>query len=109
MVAEKVTGSGTPRRQWLLGLQAAILTFAAIVFALLPPDKGPILLVSLGGHGAAGMIGADLRLIGAGRLPGSLVVTGAHPPFVEALTRHGVLILPAVPMLCGAAGKLESK
>jgi hypothetical protein len=109
MTAEKVTESGASRRQWLLGLQAGILTFAAIVFALLPPDKGPILLVSLSGHSAAGLIGADLRLIGAGRLPGSLVVTGVHPSFTEALFRHGVLIFPVMPILCGGGDKKESE
>ena len=93
--------------RWLLALQGLALSIAAALFALLPPDHGPILLVSLGGHGASGLIGPDLRLLGKGRLPGSLVVTGAHPAFMGALLDHEVLILPAVPILCGGAGALE--
>ena len=92
----------------MLVLQGLILSVAAFTFALLPPDKGPILLLSLNGHGATGLIGPDLKLLGAGRLPGSLVVTGAHPSFMDALAGHAVLILPAVPLLCGPVTGLES-
>lgn len=92
----------------MLALQGLILSVAALAFALLPPDKGPILLLSLNGQGAAGLIGPDVKLLGAGRLPGSLIVTGAHPSFVDALTGHAVLVLPAIPLLCGPATGLES-
>lgn len=92
----------------LLATQLIFVTLAAATFALLPADKGPILLVSLGGASATDMVGADLRLLGAGRFPHSLVVTGKRPSFAEALFGHGVLILPALPMLCGSAGTLES-
>lgn len=94
--------------RWLLAAQFTAITLAAATFALLPPDKGPILLVALGGESATRLIGPDLRLVGAGRLPRSLVVTGAHPSFAKALFSHGILILPAVPMLCGSVDRLES-
>lgn len=89
-------------------LQGLALTIASLTFALLPPDKGPILLVSLRGNSAWGLLESDTRLMGKGRFPGSLIVTGAHPPFLEALVEHGVLVLPAVPILCGPADSRES-
>lgn len=93
---------------YLLVVQGIALTMAAITFALLPPDKGPILLVSLRANSASRLVGANLRLVGAGRLPGSLVVAGERPSFMEALVDDAVLILPAVPLLCGSANGLES-
>ena len=89
-------------------MQCLALTLAAITFALLPPDKGPVLLIPLRSHSATRMIGEDLKLLGAGRLPGSLIVTGERPSFTTALFGHAVLILPAVPLLCGSSGNLEN-
>jgi hypothetical protein len=54
------------------------------------------------------MVGAHTQLLGAGRLPGSLVITGDRPSFWTALVDQSVLILPAVPALCGDASNLES-
>lgn len=106
----RISGATKWRRVeiFLLVIQGVALTLAAITFALLPPDKGPILLVSLRGNSASRLVGGDLRLIGAGRLPGSLVVAGERPSFAEALLDDAVLILPAVPLLCGSASELES-
>lgn len=92
----------------MLAVQGLFLSAAAFTFALLPPDKGPVLLLSLSGDSPAGMIGPDLKLLGAGRLRGSLVVTGKHPSFMDALASHAVIILPAVPLLCGPVTGLES-
>lgn len=112
MSAEKRSLPGPSGRsrasRWLLGVQFTAITLAAATFALLPPDKGPVLLVALGGENATRLVGPDLRLVRAGRLPRSLVVTGVHPSFAEALVNHGILILPAVPLLCGSVDRLES-
>jgi hypothetical protein len=112
MFAAEKSEVGLKRRsrssRGLLAVQLMVITLAAITFAMLPPDKGPILLVALGEENATQLVGPDLRLVGAGRLPRSLVVMGLHPSFARALFDHGVLILPAVPMLCGSADRLES-
>jgi hypothetical protein len=97
-----------PAGMGLLALQGLILFLATAFFALMPPENGPILLVPLHGHDVVGMMGDDARLLGKGRFPGSLVITGQHPSFVTALLHQGVLVLPAVPVLCGAATTVES-
>lgn len=96
------------RTHWLLGLQALLLTLAALIFVLLPPEDGPALAVSLRHGSAQGLIGTRTRLLGAGRLPGSLVIAGERPSFWTALVDDAVLILPAVPVLCGGAPTVES-
>ena len=91
----------------LIAAQAVILTATALVFAMLAPANGAVLAVPLGGHGVARLIGSDTRLIGQGRLPESLVLAGAHPSFWTALSRDGILILPAFPALCGTISRQE--
>lgn len=92
----------------LIIIQSALLLMAAALFALMPPADGPILLVPLHGQGALGMMGEDARLLGKGRFPGSVIISGRHPSFVSALLGQGVLILPALPLLCGSATIVES-
>ena len=93
--------------RWLLAVQAGLLTLAALTFAMLPPDKGAVLLVSLTGNSMPALLDTDMRLLGEGRLPGSLIVTGPHPSFLTTLLDHGVLVLPALPVLCGTPQILE--
>jgi hypothetical protein len=96
-------------RNWQAVAQAALLLLAAPVFAMTPQAGGPVLALPLAGQEATALITADTPLLGHGRLPGSLVLGGARPGFWDALTRHAVLILPALPALCGSSFNQESR
>jgi hypothetical protein len=99
----------TPSRYIGLAIgQGLLLTIAAIIFALLPAQNAPVLALPLRAESAASLIGAQTRLLGAGRLRGSIVIVGAHPPFWTALIRDSILILPALPILCGSDTSPES-
>lgn len=104
---ERGQTSSRSRVAAIFTLQGAALTLAALAFALMPPRSGPVLLVPMLGHGAAGLLDEDTRLLGSGRFPGSLIIDGEHPSFLSALVDHGVLVISAVPALCGdlPAGK----
>ena len=105
---KRLAAHGKQVEHALLGFQLLALTFAALIFALLPPEDGPVLAVSLRPHSAAGLLGTHTQLLGTGLLPGSLVITGDRPSFWAALVDQSVLILPAVPALCGGAETVES-
>ena len=91
----------------MFALQAIILATAALILGLLPAEKGPIMLVSLHGNAAQQMLDEELRLLGKGRFAGSFVVVGRHPGFLDSLVTRGVLVLPALPILCGSGEQQE--
>lgn len=77
--------------------------------ALAPSREGAMLLVPLSGDMAsAANIALDghARLLGKGRLPGSLVVWGGRAG-AGALLGEGVIAIAASPALCGDAARAE--
>jgi hypothetical protein len=89
-----------------MGLQMALAGSAMGWLLLAPPAQGQIILVPLT-PGAASALPAtalhgDIRLIGAGPLPGSLLVEGRRADFTGYLLHHATLALATPPGGCGA-------
>ncbi|MDH4745702.1 hypothetical protein OMP43_16885 [Sphingomonas sp. CBMAI 2297] len=90
-----------------LPLQLALVGLALACAAFWPPSQGRMLLVPMLPGAAdrmlAGAVDGGAQLLGDGPLPGSFVVTGAHPAIAAALRGRAILILAAPPALCGGA------
>jgi len=89
----------------VLALQLALGIVALAACAFLPRSGGAVLLIPLGSHVAA-IDGAfiaryHVRLIGAGRLHGSVLVYANTALAPLALLRDGRLGLAAPAFLCG--------
>ena len=84
-------------------LVAAVLALGVLVLA--PRRDSPVALVPLGSDAARAipdlLAAPDTRLLGRGSMPGSYIVLGKRPSFVEGLLRDGVLILNATAPACG--------
>lgn len=84
-----------------LGFAACLLP----ALVLVPPARGPILLVPImpgsGSHLAADMIAQGARLVAPGPTRGSLVVDGDRDRIVAGLLRRGVVPMSAVLVDCG--------
>ena len=78
---------------------------ALAVMMLAPPADGPILIVSLSreapGDIARWAIAQDVRLLGVGPLPNSMVVVGSRSALFEAAIRHGGLLMTGAFAGCG--------
>ncbi len=88
----------------LIALQAAFVVVGLLALALVPPEEGTMLLIPLG-VGLGGAINlalaGDARLVGTGRLPGSVMIHGRRSSLSGAMLRAGVLMIAATPPLCG--------
>ncbi|ATE66908.1 hypothetical protein [Rhizorhabdus dicambivorans] len=85
--------------------QIATALIAMAGFAFAPPAQGRMLLVPIAGAGASALVvDGGARLIGAGPLPGSLVVMGERDRFVGPALLKGILVLSAPPSWCGGPG-----
>ena len=86
-------------------LASALMVLAALVLA--PRSDQPVALVPLGDGAAKALPGLitspETLLLARGSLPGSYIVRGERPGFLESLTRHRVLILNATAPGCGPA------
>lgn len=103
---EEIRTSGG-RGRWRTGLvaQCVALSIATAMLAVAPPASGAMLLVPLaatGGDVVNLALARGARLLGAGPLPGSIVVTGRRDALAGAMLRHGTLTVAASPLLCGA-------
>lgn len=86
----------------LLAAQIGAALLAPVALVLAPPAVGAMLLVPLGqvnavvyarDHGAL--------LLGAGAIPGSIVVSGKRARLLANPARTGMLVLAATPAGCG--------
>ncbi|WBO23417.1 hypothetical protein [Sphingomonas abietis] len=101
--SKKQAGRGHSR---LIGLQAVIACTAMGWLLLAPPAQGQMTLVPLTASAAltlpATVLHGDIRLIGTGPLPGSLLVEGRRADFSGYLLHHATLVLATPPGGCGA-------
>lgn len=77
--------------------------------ALAPPAAGAMLLVPLGPDAqgvVAAAVGAGARLIGAGPLPGSIVVDAERAALLPVMLRSGALVTAASPAACGRSSRI---
>lgn len=87
--------------------QAAAAMAAMLALALWPPVSGKLLLVPIAGGDANAMAriarSGGAALIGAGPLPGSLVVVGDRAAVVAHLPLFTALVMAAPAAACGTA------
>ncbi|WP_315760420.1 hypothetical protein [Sphingomonas sp. Y38-1Y] len=98
-----------PPRPPIAVVQSLAVIGGAATLWLAPPAEGAMLLVPAPGASVAALnaaTGAGARLLGAGRLPGSLVVTGRREAIAGAVLAADALVVAARPVLCG---KLERR
>lgn len=100
------------RRGWIVGtgpisLQCGVAALASLLIGFTPPAQGNMLLVPLGPAAgrqmAALAVGNGARLVQAGPLPSSLIVSGDRSRLLAPLGGHGVLVLGARGGGCGRA------
>ena len=94
------------RNSLLLWVQGALAIALPALLAMAPPAEGRMLLVPLAGAAEGALFEAAVTAgaapIGAGRIPGSLVVEGRRAQLSGELWTHGILILAATPSGCSA-------
>ena len=91
----------------ITAIQGTIAVIAPLVLMLAPPASGKMLVVPLSGQGSGGVVRAALsggaRLIGAGPLPGSMVVFGNRGRIAGAGAFGWTVVLAAPPAGCSDA------
>jgi hypothetical protein len=80
-------------RAWILPGQL-VATLLVLLLVVVPPARGPMLVVALG-DGTAATLTAGTRLVAAGPLPGSLIVDGERATLLPHLMRHGAIAIAA--------------
>lgn len=88
-----------PRSQGIIAVQLTV-TAAALGLAALPPANGPMLVVPVTGSATAAFAGGG-KLLGAGLMPGTLVVSGDRAVLLPHLLRHGAFAIAASARSCG--------
>lgn len=81
-----------------------MIAAAFAILALFPPAHGRMMLVPVGGASqvVAGAVKHGARIVGSGRVPGTIVVDGDRAR-IGALLDQGILILAAPEWACGNA------
>lgn len=83
----------------LIVAQATIGLFALAALALTPPVQGRMMIVSLNGQSsgeiAAWAVRDEVRIVGTGPLPGSLIVQADAGALAGKALRHGNIVLAA--------------
>jgi len=90
--------------RWLACVQFGLIAAVFAIIALAPRSDGPMLLVPIGGSAGTMIdlaVGAEARLLGAGPLPGSLIVVGRRDALVPAMLASGTIVTAVAPALCG--------
>ena len=91
------------QRSGLLGVQIALSAIVLGAALLAPPARGTMLAIPLAPSArtvADWTLSAGARIVGTGRLPGSLIITGSRDRLLIAALRHGALLTAAPDLLC---------
>lgn len=86
-------------------LQLGAIVAGLTVFAFLPPEAGPVLLIPFGGKAGAPLrvaLDHGATIVAMGPFPGSVVVQGRSADLGPAARRAGVLMMAAPLSGCGA-------
>lgn len=95
-----------PRPAKLFVLAQGVIAMVALVaLTMWPPTVGRMLLIPVGAGDANAAakvaLAGGARLLGAGPLPGSLVVIGDRPSIARRIRSWDMLIVSAPPAGCG--------
>lgn len=86
-------------------IQGLVVTLALLGAVLAPPKEGPMMVIPLGGEPMAGTmdwaLGDGAAFMGAGPLPGSIMVYGKREPLTNNAWRHNSLVIKAPAIFCG--------
>lgn len=89
----------------MIHLQLCFAAVAMMCVVMAPPARGAILIVSLedndAGTIASWALGGDVRLLGPGPVPNSLIVTGPRAALRDAAFEHHSLLLRGAYRGCG--------
>jgi hypothetical protein len=95
--------------KWRVAVHGTVAVAALVVLALWPPVSGDLLLVPLDGSNAGTVASAAVAggasLLGAGPLPGSLVVRGDRRVIARDSRWWTLAIVAAPPTSCGTTGR----
>lgn len=84
------------------GVAVAVALLAAMLF---PPEEGPMLVIPLSGAGTgetmAWTLGKETAFLGAGPLPGSVLVYGRRENVTNGAWHHHSLVIKAPAIFCG--------
>lgn len=85
--------------------QIAIALLVIMVLALTPVRRGTMIVWPVSSTPAKPWLDhlSGVTLLGVGKLPGSLIITGDRNALWPVAIAHRALLLPAVPALCSAA------
>jgi hypothetical protein len=85
-----------------LCFQAVIVTTLMVVLALMPAPRGPMIVLSLSHSAIKPWLDeqSGTTVLGLGRLPGSIIVSGDRDALFPVAVAHHAILLPALPALC---------
>ncbi len=91
--------------RYLIPLQGATAMLALVAFTMWPPSSGAMLLVPLASGSLDSVakiaLAGGATLLGAGPLPGSLVVVGNRSRIFQQIRAWDVVLMAAPPAGCG--------
>lgn len=94
-------------------VQGAVVTLALLAAILAPPEEGTMMVIPLDGEGMGRTIawasGDGAALIGAGPLPGSILVYGKREQVTQAAWHHNGLVIKAPAIFCGSLSSTPRK
>jgi hypothetical protein len=86
-------------------VQGLAVTLALLAAMLAPPDEGPMMVIPLGGDGMGRTLdwasGDGAAFLGAGPLPGSILVYGRREQLMGGAWHHHSLLVKAPAIFCG--------
>lgn len=94
-------------------VQGVAVTLALLATILAPPEEGPMMVIPLDGGRIGQTIvwasGNGTALIGAGPLPGSILVNGKRDQVTQAAWHHNSLVIKAPAIFCGSVSSVSRK
>lgn len=94
-------------------VQGVVVTIALLAAILAPPEEGPMMVIPLDGEGMGQTLswasGNGAALIGAGPLPGSILVYGRRDQLTQAAWHHNSLVIKAPAIFCGSLSSTPRK
>ena len=93
--------------------QGVVVMLALLVAILAPPEEGPMMVIPLDGgrmgHTISWASGNGTAFMGAGPLPGSILVDGKRERITQAAGHHNSLVIKAPAIFCGSLSSVPRK
>lgn len=93
--------------------QGVVVTLALLATILAPPEEGPMMVIPLDGGGMGQTLawasGDGTAFMGAGPLPGSILVNGKREQVTQSAWRHNSLVIKAPAIFCSSVSSVSRK